>query len=108
MRPKIDLTEHEREAIESYADREGYKMERAYAQLLRNALHLRVGVDFSWGESDGFMVVIDTDGFGVGHPVGDITERDGVKLASAEHKDDLEASGIEYGDNYYFDGGSDD
>lgn len=100
MRPEIDITEAERTAIEQYAEREGYTMRRAYTQLIRNTLYLRVGV--AYGVNDKPLLVIDTDGFGVAYPVSKTGADEYTRLVSAEHTEDLECSGLEYDYNHYF------
>lgn len=85
MRVNVDLTDTERDAVQSYADHEGYQMNHAYAQLIRDALYTQVRVDFDWRDDGEFMVHVTYDEKEISCPFSNRIERDGSYVVSAEN-----------------------
>jgi hypothetical protein len=85
MRVEVDLTDAEREAVRSYADKEGYQMSGAYAQLIRDALFTQVKVDFDWGDPGEFMARVAYDKKEISCPFSNALDREGTYAVSAEN-----------------------
>lgn len=86
MRVEVDLTDAEREAVQSYADHEGYQMSRAYAQLIRDALFQRTSVEFDWGDDGEFAVKVEGENWSVFSPFSERIDREGEHVVSAENR----------------------
>lgn len=89
MRPEIDLTDAEREAVESYAEHEGFTMKHAYAQLIRDALYHRVSVDFDWGDAGEFAVKSEGENWSVFSPISERVDREGEYVISTENREHI-------------------
>lgn len=85
MRPEIDLSERHKEAVESYAEQEGYTMKYAYGQLIRDALMTRVSVDFEWGDEHEFAIKTQYDDTEIFTPISTGVDRSGEYVVSAEN-----------------------
>lgn len=80
MRVNIDIDDETRDAVKAYADKEGFQMSRAYAELIEQMLTMSVR---AIPRGDGLAIQIETDSWGVFVPID--SKADEPRLVNAEY-----------------------